>query len=92
MYILFPVLPLNKHNVKQILKTVSLTVEDSDLGYTFSIYIDVPDRHLSDPAAAAAHIIETHHSWARIIRGLDNVDQTSVADELIPYTEPPAGE
>ena len=89
--ILFPVLPLNNYNVEQIFKTVSLTTR-RNLGGTFGYFLDIPDRYYTDPVIAAdVYIRGRFHSWRHIIRWLDTFDKTSVADELIPYAEPPAG-
>ena len=100
-------LPLNNYNVEQIFKTVSPTTSryGSTLGDWLDIpsshlsdpvssaesYIKGPS-HLSDPVSSAESYIKgPHHSWRRIVYYLDEFDKTSVADELIPYTEPPAG-
>ena len=83
-------LPLNNYNVEQIFKTVSLTT--SRYGVTLGDYLGIPSSHHSDPVSSAESYIKgPHHSWRRIVYSLDEVDKTSVADELIPYTEPPAG-
>ena len=86
-------LPLNNYNVEQIFKTVSLTISSSSSGgITLGWWLDIPSSPRSDPVAAAEDYIEgRHHSWRRIIWYLDRVDKTSVANELIPYSEPPAG-
>ena len=88
-------LPLNNYNVEQIFKTVSLTTSSSRGGSTLGGYLGMillPSSHRSDPVASAEFYIKgRHHSWRAIIYGLDKIDKTSVADELIPYTEPPAG-
>ena len=102
--VLFPVLPLNNYNVQQIFKTVSLKTEGRyhSLGYLLGIpaYSRLYGFRLGSllnivacrPVAAAREYIEgPHHSWRRIIYSLDCFDKTSVANELIPYTEPPAG-
>ena len=89
-YVLFPVLPLNNYNVEQIFRTVSLTT--GGYGSTLGWYLHIPSRHHSDPVSSAELYIKgPGHSWKRIILGLDLFDKTSVADELIPYAEPPAG-
>ena len=86
-------LPLNNYNVEQIFKTVSLTTRDRrGYGLTLGGLLDIPSRHWSDPVSSAELYIKgPDHSWKHIIFYLDCVDETSVADELIPYTEPPAG-
>ena len=84
-------LPLNNYNVEQIFKTVSPTTRGR-YGITLGEWLGIPDRHHSDPVASAELYIKgPDHSWRRIVYSLDKVDKTSVADELIPYTEPPAG-
>ena len=84
-------LPLNNYNVEKIFKTVSLTTSDSD-GVTLGYVLGIPSSHRSDPVASAEYYVKgRYHSWRRIIFYLDTVDKPSVADELIPYTEPPAG-
>ena len=61
-------------------------------GNTFGWYLDIPPQLHSDPAAAAEDYIRgRHHSWRRIISSLDKFDRTAIADELMPYAEPPAG-
>ena len=91
-YVLFPVLPLNNYNVEQIFKKVSPTTSDSRYGDTLGYYLDIPASHQSDLVSSAEWYIKgPHHSWRHIINCLDKFDETSVADELIPYTEPPAG-
>ena len=85
-------LPLNNYNVEQIFKTVPLTTSGSRYGGTLGGLLDIPSSHRSDPVASAELYIKgRYHSWRPIIFCLDSVDKTSVADELIPYTEPPAG-
>ena len=64
----------------------------SIMGYTFGWYLDIPLQLHSDPAAAAEDYIRgQHHSWRRIISSLDKFDKTEIANELMPYAEPPAG-
>ena len=83
-------LPLNNYNVEQIFKTLSLTTSED--GLSLGDWLGIPSSHHSDPVASAESYIKgRHHSWRRIIYCVDRVDKTSVADELIPYTEPPAG-
>ena len=85
-------LSLNNYNVEQIFKTVSLTISCNRGGSTLGGLLHIPSSHHSDPVASAEWYIKgPHHSWRYIIWCLDRVDKTSVADELIPYTEPPAG-
>ena len=88
-------LPLNKYNVEQIFKTVSLTTRDSSRlggGLPLGMRLGISSSHHSDPVASAESYVKgPRHSWRSIFYSLDWVDKTSVADELIPYTEPPAG-
>ena len=85
-------LPLNNYNVEQIFKTVPLTTSDRSGMYGGSTLGSLLGIHHSDPVASAELYIKgPDHSWRHIIYCLDRVDKTSVADELIPYTEPPAG-
>ena len=87
-------LPLTKYNVEQIFKTVSLNTISRYGGGHLGFWIGIQCRRELDPGAAAASYMKGKYippSWRRIIFSLDTVDNTSVADELIPYSEPPAG-
>ena len=83
---------LNNYNVEQILKTVSPTTSSIKYGNTLGEWLRIPPSLHSDPVASADVYIKLPYcSWRGIIIGLDFVDKASVADELISYSEPPAG-
>ena len=67
-------------------------MEDDD-GDTFGWLLDIPDAHHTNPHTAAEWWMRNSENkrWRSIIWCLDQVGRTGIADELIPYSEPPSG-
>ena len=87
-----PVLPLTRENIETVFKTGVLTVK-GDMYYSFGQYLGIPDVYRTNPLTAAEWWIRNSKEkrWRSIIYNLDMVGQTAIADELMPYSEPPSG-
>lgn len=56
--------------------------------------LNIPGDLLDDPLGAASWWIRQgkDRRWRVIVYYLDNVEETGLADELMPFSEPPPGE
>ena len=81
------VLPLTPKNVASVFSAVDLTKKElrEELG--------IPSEHPNDPSSAADWWMKNakDRRWRRIIYELDRLGETEIADELMPYSEPPPG-
>ena len=79
-------LPLNVHNVASVLRTTANLPRLADL-------LGIPDDKCTNPLTAAEWWVSNgpDRRWRRIIYRLDVVGDTAIADELMPYSEPPSG-
>ena len=85
-------LHLSKENVTCLFRTGVLTRQglfDDGLGW----WLDIPSNLHNNPPSAADWWLKQGEDrrWRRIIYSLDRDGKTEIADELIPYSEPPSG-
>ena len=87
-------LPLTSENVGAVFKTGVLTKKYREVWYklTFGQSLGIPES-IKDPLSAAAWWVREgkDRRWRVIIYHLDRVGETAIADELMPYSEPPSG-
>ena len=78
-------LPLNVHNVASVFSTTA--------NLLLAIYLGIPDDKRTNPLTAAEWWMSNgqNRRWRYIIYLLDLVGDTAIADELMPYSEPPSG-
>ena len=83
-------LPLNVENVEYVFKN-GVLLKGAFPGYR--ALLDIPDILLNDPRGAANWWVTQGRDrrWRVIIHFLDCVEETELADELIPFSEPPSG-
>ena len=77
-------LPLNVHNVAGVLKNTNRT--------GLALHLGIPES-IEDPLSAAAWWVREGRDrrWRMITYLLDWIGETGLADELMPYSEPPSG-
>ena len=82
---------LTSENVEAVFRTGVLSKRNW-CGGTFGQYLDIPES-IEDPLSAAAWWVREgrDRQWRKIIFYLDWVEETELADELMPYSEPPSG-
>ena len=89
-------LPLSKENVTCVFRTgVPPGKELSGRMYKLGLgwYLAIPsDLHNNPPSAADWWLKQGRDQrWRSIIFSLDRDGETGIADELMPYSEPPSG-
>ena len=86
-------LPLTSENVGAVFRTGVLTkVLHGYFALTFGRELGISES-IEDPLSAAACWVREGEDrrWKVIIYHLDWVGETEIADELMPYSEPPSG-
>ena len=85
-------LPLSIENVACVFKTGVLK-KRGGVGVRFGWWLGIPEEHFTDPLSASSWWIRhgEDRRWRKIIFRLDDVGETEIADELMPYSEPPSG-
>jgi len=85
------VLPLSIENLTCVFRTGALTKCGN--GAPFGWWLGIPEEHFTDPLSAASWWVRhgKDRRWRKIIYHLDHVGETGLADELMPYSEPPSG-
>ena len=78
-------LPFNTQNVAYVFRAAGSTRLTSEL--------HIPHDKRNNPLAAAEWWVTNSEDkrWRKIILELDWVGKTAIADELMPYSEPPSG-
>ena len=93
-------LPLNVHNVASVFRTANLTnfAIGPDIPHDkhtiLAIGLGIPRDKCINPLTAAEWWMRKNNqdrSWRSIIWNLDYLEETELADELMPYSEPPSG-
>ena len=88
-------LPLTTDNLTRVFKTGVLTVTEAgdSSGRTFGLWLDIPSEYHANPHSAADWWMRNgkNKRWSTIIYHLDMVGEIRLADELMPYCEPPSG-
>ena len=81
---------LSSENVATVFKTGVLTKRGV---FSFYWWLGIPDNIAKDPLSAAYWWVRhgEDRRWRRIIFALDDAGETAIADELMPYSEPPSG-
>lgn len=85
-------LPLTTENVASLFMTGVLTRRGESLR-TLGGWLHIPDDHHNKPQTAATWWVRQgkDRRWRVITYYLDEVGETGMADELMPYSEPPSG-
>ena len=86
-------LPLTTENVGIVFKTGGLNTRKARGFTSFAEQLHVPKSLVTDPLRAASWWITKgrEQRWRVIISALDWIGETGIADELMPYSEPPSG-
>ena len=86
------VLPLTKENVGIVFKTGGLKTRRAGFS-SFAEELSVPENLVKDPLRAASWWVTKGRDrrWRVIIFTLDWIGKTEIANELMPYSEPPSG-
>ena len=85
-------LPLSIENIACVFKTGVLR-KRGDSGLQFGVWLGIPKEHFTDPLSAASWWVRhgKDRRWRDILYCLHTIGETGIADELMPYSEPPSG-
>ena len=86
------VLPLTTENVLRVFETGVLMMKGGS-SLKFGEWLDIPEKYLGNPRSAAVWWVTKGRDrrWRVVIYILDKIGETRIADELMPFSEPPLG-